>query len=176
MTIRWKINNLDHFFVCTRLTGEALFPGKKFNDVLRKNKACKFNIDSETYDNVDPLARNLLKKLLEVDPNKRITASQALLDPYFSQKISQTFKKAPSFEDTTSSQETQDVLVPRDKQVSMYIPKQKVPYAHKNHSNNKIQQDGPDEDNYTNGSFITKDVLFVGAKKETHNGNDVLIT
>lgn len=65
------------------LIGEALFPGKKFNDVLKKNKACKVNLDDALYELLDPLTKDLLSKLLEVDPKKRITADAAISHPYF---------------------------------------------------------------------------------------------
>ncbi len=34
------------------LTGEAVFPGKKFNDVLKKNKACEIDFSKKEYDNL----------------------------------------------------------------------------------------------------------------------------
>jgi hypothetical protein len=34
------------------LTGEAVFPGKKFNDVLKKNKACEIDFSKKEYENL----------------------------------------------------------------------------------------------------------------------------
>ena len=56
------------------LTGEAVFPGKKFNDVLKKNKICDINFDRKEYENLSFNAKDLLIKLLQKDPKKRITA------------------------------------------------------------------------------------------------------
>lgn len=42
------------------LTGEAVFPGKKFNDVLRKNKACKIDFSLDIYKAISPESLDLL--------------------------------------------------------------------------------------------------------------------
>lgn len=34
------------------LTGEAVFPGKKFNDVLKKNKLCEVDLNQKLYENL----------------------------------------------------------------------------------------------------------------------------
>jgi hypothetical protein len=40
--------------------GEAIFIGKKFNDVLKKNKACEINWNRKEYDNLSVHCKNLL--------------------------------------------------------------------------------------------------------------------
>lgn len=50
------------------LTGEAVFPGKKFNDVLRKNKACKIDYSQEIYKLITPESLDLLKNMLDPNP------------------------------------------------------------------------------------------------------------
>ncbi|XP_057515931.1 mitogen-activated protein kinase 19-like isoform X1 [Amaranthus tricolor] len=92
------------------LTGKPLFPGKSVvhqldlitdllgtpsSDVIsgvRNDKARKYLTDmrkkqpvpfSQKFANSDPLALNLLQKLLSFDPKDRPTAEQALADPYF---------------------------------------------------------------------------------------------
>ena len=42
------------------LTGEAVFPGKKFNDVLKKNKICEINWNKKEYENLNANCKNLL--------------------------------------------------------------------------------------------------------------------
>lgn len=32
------------------LTGDAVFPGKRFNEVLKKNKDCKINLSGSNYE------------------------------------------------------------------------------------------------------------------------------
>lgn len=38
----------------------------------------KFDLDRDQYNMIDESAMNLLKKMLEINPNQRITAKQAL--------------------------------------------------------------------------------------------------
>jgi len=42
------------------LTGDAVFPGKKFNEVLKKNKDCKINLNGPSYEFLSPEAKDLL--------------------------------------------------------------------------------------------------------------------
>ena len=68
-----KINVLV-YFIKKRLTGEAVFPGKKFNDVLKKNKECAIDFSRSIYENLSKECKNLLQMLLEKDPLKRINS------------------------------------------------------------------------------------------------------
>ena len=43
-----------------RLTGEGLFSGKKFNKILKKNKACEIDLNKPGYDFIDERAKDLL--------------------------------------------------------------------------------------------------------------------
>jgi serine/threonine protein kinase len=65
------------------LLGASIFEGKKYEDILKQNRACSFNFEKEIYRGVDPIALDLLKKLLEVNPFTRINASDALSHPFF---------------------------------------------------------------------------------------------
>lgn len=42
---------------------------------------------SESFKEVSESAKNLLKRMLEVDPDKRITAQEALSHPYFKEDL-----------------------------------------------------------------------------------------
>lgn len=46
------------------LTGDSVFPGKKFNDVLKKNKDCNINLSHNKYDNLDNEIKDLLSLML----------------------------------------------------------------------------------------------------------------
>jgi len=68
------------------LTGKQLFIGKSFSEVLENNRAASFSIklsDFKLIKNVENNAIDLLYKLLEVNPNLRIAADDALKHSYF---------------------------------------------------------------------------------------------
>lgn len=60
------------------LTRKPLFEGTKYEEVYKNNKEMKFDLQADKYKNLDPLALELMKKMLIADPNQRITASSAL--------------------------------------------------------------------------------------------------
>ncbi len=65
------------------LFGQSIFPGKKYNEILNQNRACDFDFSQQKYQEISPLALDLLKKMLEKDPSKRISAKKALTHVYF---------------------------------------------------------------------------------------------
>lgn len=65
------------------LFGRSIFNGKKYQEILLENKACCFDFEKDIYKNLSFLSLDLLKKLLDVNQNKRISAKDALLHPYF---------------------------------------------------------------------------------------------
>lgn len=48
-----------------------------------ENKNCSFSFEGEEYQKVEPIVMDLLKKMLKIDPEERITAEAALAHPYF---------------------------------------------------------------------------------------------
>ena len=64
------------------LVGEQSFPGKSRNTILNKNKECKIDYKSKKYEEVAGDGIDLLGKLLEKHPEKRITAAEALNHPF----------------------------------------------------------------------------------------------
>ena len=56
------------------LTRFPLFPGVKYDEVYRANKAFKFNFEEEIYKKIEAQAVDLMKKMLILDPSERITA------------------------------------------------------------------------------------------------------
>jgi calcium-dependent protein kinase len=65
------------------LFGKSLFKGKTYNEILSENRSCSFDLNSAEYEKVDELAMDLLKKMLKINPEERITAEQALSHPFF---------------------------------------------------------------------------------------------
>jgi serine/threonine protein kinase len=60
------------------LTGEPLFNGKTYQEVLSKNMACNLVFPDILWNNVSSLARSLVQSMLEKDPNKRYSALDCL--------------------------------------------------------------------------------------------------
>lgn len=54
------------------------FPGREFNEVLTANRQCNFNFQLEVYKSVDPRLMDLICKMMEVDPKKRIKTDEIL--------------------------------------------------------------------------------------------------
>ncbi|EGR33427.1 protein kinase domain protein [Ichthyophthirius multifiliis] len=119
------------------LVGETVFPGNKFNDVLKKNKEANIDFTRKIYENISLPAKNLLKQILQKEPMQRITPQQALENIYFKQN---QFKKAPSFDlaqkdfyEIENIQKNEENI--RSKQVSMFIGPVRIPNIIKERSN-----------------------------------------
>ena len=65
------------------LTGLPPFNGNSDKDILRKIMDGYFDMKKYPWPIISSLAKDLIKKLLEFDPNKRITAEEALNHPWF---------------------------------------------------------------------------------------------
>ena len=65
------------------LTGKIPYDGKDFEEVLENNKKAVINFDVKELKFVTPVALNLLRSMLELDPVDRLTATQCLQHEYF---------------------------------------------------------------------------------------------
>jgi calcium-dependent protein kinase len=65
------------------LLGCSVFEGKKYNEILAQNRACDFDFTRDPYTKLPPAAFELLTRMLEKDPARRISAETALVHPYF---------------------------------------------------------------------------------------------
>jgi calcium-dependent protein kinase len=65
------------------LTGKIPYDGESFHDVLANNKKASIDFKLPYLNKIDPVALDLLKRMLEIDVNKRFTARDCLDHPYF---------------------------------------------------------------------------------------------
>lgn len=70
-----------------------LFNGNNCDEVYMKNKKLDFDLSHPKYQVIDPKALALMKRMLEADPTKRITASEAMENQYFWDMISEFQKR-----------------------------------------------------------------------------------
>ena len=63
--------------------GKPPFPGSEYNEVLAQNRACKIDFTKDMYQKIPPEWLELMKRLLEKDPKKRINATEALNHEFF---------------------------------------------------------------------------------------------
>ncbi|KAL4496509.1 hypothetical protein ABPG72_014739 [Tetrahymena utriculariae] len=69
------------------LSLKPLFLGKVTKETIELNKKCQIDFDCKELQNLDLNTKDLLKKLLRVNPSERITPEQALQHPYFGDKF-----------------------------------------------------------------------------------------
>ena len=67
------------------LLGGSVFQGKKYNEILQQNRQCQFNFEKDVYSQINYKAFDLLTKMLEKNPQKRISAEKALIHPFFNE-------------------------------------------------------------------------------------------
>ena len=74
------------------LSGYFPFPGNSKSEIYEKVKSGEFSFKNEAFDMVSDSAKDLIRKLLTVDKNKRYSCTDALAHPWFSQVESKKFK------------------------------------------------------------------------------------
>ena len=69
--------------MCFLLTGTTPFASGTVQGIMDKNKACEINTEGPVWQRVSLEAKDLVLKMTERDPEKRITAAAALTHPWF---------------------------------------------------------------------------------------------
>ena len=77
----WSCGVLMYILLC----GEPPFQGNTENEIFRKIKKCKYNLNLSEFQEVSDYCKDLIKKLLEPNKKKRIKASEALNPPFFTE-------------------------------------------------------------------------------------------
>lgn len=65
------------------LSGVAPFSGKTDAEIMSNVKKGQYTLSLPQFKEVSPEAKNLIKKMLEYAPEKRLAAREALQDPWF---------------------------------------------------------------------------------------------
>eukprot|EP00825_Cyclidium_porcatum_P034018 TRINITY_DN358_c0_g1_i5.p1 TRINITY_DN358_c0_g1~~TRINITY_DN358_c0_g1_i5.p1 ORF type:complete len:290 (-),score=47.62 TRINITY_DN358_c0_g1_i5:185-1054(-) len=91
------------------LMGKSPFNGKTYNEVLAQNRAGNVKLDGPEYLRITTDTHDLLKKMLEKDPKKRISSQQALLHPYFTKVVNKQPSKVPQEQQKEADKEFDDL-------------------------------------------------------------------
>jgi calcium-dependent protein kinase len=78
----WSIGVILYILLC----GYPPFNGANDDQIIKKVKAGKFRVDDEEWEQISDQAIDLVHRLLESDPNKRISASEALQHDWILEK------------------------------------------------------------------------------------------
>ena len=73
------------------LSGRAPFTGQKDGDVLQKIKQGHYDLKRKPFDKISMEAKDLIKKCLEMNKNRRISAKEALNHPWFAKNNTKAY-------------------------------------------------------------------------------------
>eukprot|EP01015_Nassula_variabilis_P025207 TRINITY_DN488_c0_g1_i23.p1 TRINITY_DN488_c0_g1~~TRINITY_DN488_c0_g1_i23.p1 ORF type:complete len:558 (+),score=114.53 TRINITY_DN488_c0_g1_i23:107-1780(+) len=99
------------FFTC--LFQRVPFYGDSSKEVYFKNKEGQINFEVEKQQNINPLGIDLVKKMLEKDPKKRLSAQEALQHEFF-----QVSKKSSKFNSEPVSKVLQLIVEEKNNQLN----------------------------------------------------------
>jgi len=69
------------------LSGTPPFPGRDDKEILRKVKLGRYNFEDTVWVNVSQDGKNFIRKMMELDQNKRYNAQEALDDSWFTKVL-----------------------------------------------------------------------------------------
>src|SRR3989338_1252806 len=79
----WAIGVIIYIMLC----GFPPFWGSNNNELFHKITTCHYGFPSPWWDCVSSCAKDLIVRLLQMDPSRRLTVEQALAHPWISQQI-----------------------------------------------------------------------------------------
>ena len=85
------------------LSARPPFGGNDDNDIMERVAIGRYDLESPPFNKVSKSAKDLIRKLLTMDPNDRITAEQALNHPWFKEQKSQEIYNRINDKDTMRS-------------------------------------------------------------------------
>ena len=78
-----KDSSLIYFLALSRLTGRPAFPGNNLHEILTKNKEGDVLYPPRLWEQISDQAKDLVCKMLDKDPDQRVSATEALNHPWF---------------------------------------------------------------------------------------------
>ena len=69
----------------TMLCGYQPFHSSYVEELIEKIKNCDYSMDNSIWEKVSPDAKDLVRRLLQIDPDKRETSVKALQHPWFTE-------------------------------------------------------------------------------------------
>lgn len=81
---KWDVFSLGSIMF-NLLTGRSLFNGANNEEMMKKNKECEFPNVSRYLEKYSKEAQDLLFKMIEANPDRRISTEQALQHPWFAE-------------------------------------------------------------------------------------------
>jgi calcium-dependent protein kinase len=107
----WSCGVILYILLCKRyLGGYPPFNGKSDSEIFKKIKAGKFSFSGFEWLKVSKDAKNLLKKMLTLDPAERISAKEVLRDPWLKKRAANQIEDRPVTADTLKNLSTFRVI------------------------------------------------------------------
>jgi|LakMenE18May11ns_1017448.scaffolds.fasta_scaffold9812683_2 serine/threonine protein kinase len=76
------------------LSGKPPFGGNNDDAIIEKVKIGKYTMSGTVWDQRSSEVKDFIRKLMEVDPEKRLSAKEALVHPWIQQKVTTKFDEA----------------------------------------------------------------------------------
>lgn len=97
----WGCGVILYILLCNLyLGGYPPFNGKSDSEIFKKIKSGKFSFSGFEWLKVSKEAKNLLKKMLTLDPNNRLSAKEVLRDPWLKKRATNQIEDKPLTVDT----------------------------------------------------------------------------